>query len=523
MVAETEVPPLRIPSRLSKRAELLIEDGKRLLAQIVERNNNLEPGAGLTAFTYGLGPPGGLYGTIDTAALPYTLANANTAFPITLNRIELSMSYVNQGLIRTAIDQPVDDAFRGGINFKSGQLDEDDLQLLNRTFKKQRPRRSFKNSQIGRANIQAGYDLANSDQQACKQAMKWSRLFGGSGLLINTNQDYKRDLNVEAIGFDSPLMFIAADRWELMMSTASIWDETTPTPFNYYGLTVNRTRVIKILGDDPPSWYRQRLQGWALSFLEQIMRPLSASIKFERLLFELLDEAKVDVYGIANFNTSLASANGTALVQARIQLSNQLKNFQTALVMDKDDTYTQKNLGSLFNGLADIWDRIRLNLCAAAKMPENKLYGIATTGFGSGKDAQDNYNSTVEILRERADPMIDQVGDLRCQQLFGFIPDDLEHEWTPLAVLDGVEQETVKTSKQARIMEQFSTGLLDGQEASESLKKEELLLVDSAVLKGKRDAVPPLSVNPDEADQQHKHAVDLVKAKPQPKPAAKAK
>lgn len=517
---ETVTPPkLTLPSRrdpekeaavLRGRANSLFDTFRKELDDVkdeINRTNQL----GLQGMLSGL--PGF---NQDTAATGFTLGNANGYMPFTLQRIELSYSYQSQGLVRTVINQPIEDAFRGGVKFKSSELDEKDLKELNKAFARKNEGRFGTKTALGRVSARSGYNQTKSDQDAVKETLTWCRLFGGAGLMVNTDQKYDKELRVDAIGEDSPLEFIACDRWELILQQINIDDDLTPTPFNYYGLPIHRSRVQTINGAEAPSYIRMRLQGWGMSILEDSLRAINIYLKFEKLLFELLDEAKIDVYKITGFNASLATAAGTAAIQRRVGLSNQLKNFQSALTMDMLDDYQQKTL--TFSGIPEIYEQVRINLCAYLRIPYDKVFGQSAGGFGSGKDSLDNYNSTVEMIRETANPLVETAGGMRCQQLFGFIPDDLEIEWSPLDVLDGVEQEAVKTSKQARILGQFQVGLLSGQEACEALQKEGLLLVECEVLLGLREPEPPMTENPDEAQAGRDHEKDMVKASAAAKP-----
>lgn len=527
-------PRLVIPSRnhssraiLDRAVDILGQFRKEIdgiKTEIAEqRNNNL----GLAGLLDGV-MPGGMFGGAtagynqDTSTYPNTLANANAYVPISLQRILLNYTYMTQGLIRTLVDQPVEDAFRGGLKFKSSELDEDDVAKLNRQFKRKRAISTEKSTALTRVNVSAGYNLNNSDQEAVKAVAKWARLFGGAGLIVNTDQNFTKELNVEAIKEDSPLEFIPADRWELVLQQVNIFDQLAPTPFSYYGLPLHRSRVAIMLWGEAPSYIRLRLQGWGMSILEESIRAVNAYLKFEKLLFELLDEAKIDVYKIKGFNTALASPASQQRIQQRVLLGNQLKNFQSAITMDMEDDYNQKQLS--FTGIAEIYEQLRTNLCAYLKFPKNKLFGESAGGFSSGKDSLDNYNSTVGGVREQVEPIALGVGELRCQQLFGFVPEDLECEWCPLDVLDGVEQESVKTTKQTRIVEQFQMGLISGEEACESLQKEGLLLVECEVLLGLRDVEPPMSQNPEEMDKQQKGQEKLasMKAKKTPHNGGKA-
>lgn len=465
------------------------------IRQDVDRSN-ASPGGPAQWGLQGLlnGVFGGSPWQTQTIAQPYTLANGNAYVPLSLNLILLSYSYMTQGLIQTVVTQPVDDAFRGGVKLKTSELEEDQLACLHRVMKRNQPRiqsKKLRNSIAGWVNYNAGCNLAQSDWTSIKQALYWARLYGGGGLVINTDQHYSSELDPDKIRPDSPLIFIPADRWELVLSNINIFDPKSPIPFNYYGYPLHTSRVMKVVWNPAPAYIRLRLQGWGMSEVERCIRSINSFLKFENLIFELLDEAKVDVYKIENFNAQLLSPNGTQNVTRRIQMANQLKNFNNALVMDMKDDYEQKQLGGLFAGLSDAWEQLRLNLCSDLKIPRNKLFGESAGGFSSGEDALENYNSTVESLRETAEPLVLDVAALRCQQQFGFIPDDLEVEWPSLRVMTQKDEEETKTSKQARAIGLYEKGLYTDKETSEALKKEGLLIIDSEVLKGKRKAVAP--------------------------------
>lgn len=453
----------------------------------------------------------------QTISSPYPLAASTSYMPVTLNRVLLSYAFMSQGLIQTVINQPVEDAFRGGVRVKTDELDEKELKDLNNSLKKPR---AVDRKLARKLNPNAAINLANSDIAVAKDVCQWARLYGGAGLIINTEQNYSTELNVEAIGPDSLLEFIAADRWELLLTQTNAFDGRNPTPFNFYGLPIHYSRVTKVLGKEAPSYIRLRLQGWGMSEIESCMRAINSFVKFENLIFELLDEAKIDVYKIQGFNDQLLSGTGTQQTQERIALSNRLKNYQNALAMDAEDDYMQKQI--TWSGLAEIWQELRMNLSSALRIPMNKLFGQSATGFGGGEDALENYNAIVEGVRIEAEPVMLTIIDLRCQQKFGFIP-EYELEWAPLKIATGVEEQEIKTAQQTRIMEMFAQRLTTGQETSQLLRKEGLLTMETEVSKGLRDVEPMAANDGDPSDK--KIAADkdaaVAAAKAKPKPAAK--
>src|SRR3990167_8523702 len=78
-----------------------------------------------TVYPPGYGDDNLLNGVFDgysyggsTISQPWELGMNSAASFLSLNRILLSYAYITHGIIQTMIDQPVEDAFRGGLEFK---------------------------------------------------------------------------------------------------------------------------------------------------------------------------------------------------------------------------------------------------------------------------------------------------------------------------------------------------------------------------------------------------------------------
>ena len=50
--------------------------------------------------------------------------------PLTIQRVILNYLYASHGILQTAVEQPVQDALRGGVDIVSGELSPDDLGVL---------------------------------------------------------------------------------------------------------------------------------------------------------------------------------------------------------------------------------------------------------------------------------------------------------------------------------------------------------------------------------------------------------
>lgn len=373
----------------------------------------------------------------------------------------LSEAYVEKGLVQTIIDEPVNDGFRGGIEIKTKQIDTDQCEYLNRYMEEQ-----------------------NDFSHIC-QAVKWKRLFGGSGVLLITDQDPMTPLDIEAISEDRPFELRAVDMWELFWTKQNTEDYSAAIDqqdlsdvefYNYYAQQVHKSRVRKMKGKEAPSFVRPRLRGWGLSCLEPVIDGLNQYLKAINLVFEVLDEFKIDVYKIKNLANTLINPQGAQKVQQRIQLANKQKNFQNAIAMDVEDDYIQKELS--FTGIAETMEGIRLQIASELRMPLSKIFGIPSSGFSSGEDDIENYNAMIESeIRQKIKHDVVFIVKLRCQQLFGFLPDDLTIEFKPLRILSSEQEQNVKNAKHQRLMSTVQSGLMTVEEYKDACNKDNLLSV----------------------------------------------
>jgi phage-related protein (TIGR01555 family) len=379
---------------------------------------------------------------------------------ISNNRQLLSEMYVEHGIIQTLVDQPVSDAFSTGFDIKSSQLDADDCEAILQWCEEYRVLHSL------------------------MEAMNWTRLYGGGAIFIITDDMPHIPLKIEDLDADSNIEFRACDMWELyqfknddysVIATGS--NRLNDMTYTYRGFTVDPSRVMRIDGKKAPSFVRPRLRGWGMSECEKIVRPLNTYLKNQNVIFELLDEAKVDVYGIEGFNASLASTDASIRAAKRVQQANYLKSFVSALVMDKEDTYEQKQIS--FAGLGEMLDQVRLELATALKMPMTKLFGMSAAGFNSGEDDIENYNAMIESeIRSKCKGHVVQLLKIACQIELGFIPDDLTINFKSLRILPATEEEQVKTQQFNRIMSSWQSGLIQPEEAREGINRNSLLPVE---------------------------------------------
>lgn len=372
----------------------------------------------------------------------------NRYYLLSNDRNTLTYTYLTHGIVQTMIDQPVDDAFRGGLEINCDETSPEDIIDLQ------------------------NYLANNNVIEEIKRGIRWSRLFGGGGIVIADGGEPSKPFNKNQVNQDSPLSFYGADLWELYMTNTNLYVEEKPyvdspkndIPFMFYGVPLHKTRVLRILGKDAPSFLRPQLRGWGMSELERLIRDLNSYLKNQDVIFELLDEAKIDVYKIKDLNSFLITPDGTAKIQNRIQLSNQLKNFQNALIMDLNDEYDQKQVN--FSGLAEMLTEIRKMIANSLKMPISKIFGQSITGMNGGEDDIENYNCMIESeIRGKYNHIIIEVLKICAMKVWGQCPKSLNFKFKPLRELSALDVENVKNQKLNRILQLVNSGLLDSDQA----------------------------------------------------------
>ena len=390
---------------------------------------------------------------ITTLSRTDQLINSTGFTNLTNNRALLSNLYTEQGILQHLVDVPPDDAVRGGLDIRSPELSDDDITALQ------------------------DYIEEEAILQKYAQARKWARLFGGAGLIINAGQGRLDQFDIDKIKTTTPLEFYPVDRWELMAPlSGSPVDQFKPMfkgdePFQYYGHALHQTHVLKFKNKEAPSFIRSMYMGWGMSELERLVRSYNMFLKNNNVIYELLDEAKIDVFGITGFNSSMATSAGTKLVADRVSMAARLKNFQSALVMDSTDTYEQKQL--TYSGLAEILSQVRIGIASDCRMPLTKLFGITPSGLGNNDDVE-NYNSMVETeIRSKDRPELNKLLKICFRKVFGFVP-AFHFSFKNLRELSPIDESTVKTQKLNRILAGYTNGIITGEQAAIQINAEHI-------------------------------------------------
>lgn len=384
---------------------------------------------------------------------------------LSLQQILITYLYKTYGILAKIVDIPVDDAYKdGGFDLDADSIDESELQELDKEVK-------------------------NNDIEEIKTARKWARLFGGGALVALDGGDLDKPLNVNRL-YGRDLQFMAVDRWQLSYSkpninmTGGYWQlvQYRKTDANI-SAKIDASRVYVCKGKKAPFIVSQQVQGWGISVFEQIFQDMSQFFKSRNVLFELLDEAKTDVLKLATLQTALSSQSGERALQKMVDMIARNKNYKSQITLSKDDDYEQKQIS--FGGIAEILKEIRIMMAGSANMPVNKIWGEGVTGFGSGEDSLENYNSQIiNEIRTPDNQMVEWVLKLRSYQMFGREIPDLVKTWKNLRVLSAIDEQNIHDHKLANVLQLFDRQLLTPEECMKYLKKQQIFIHDTKALRG---------------------------------------
>lgn len=387
---------------------------------------------------------------------PATLYYNSSPVLLTLIWQPLTYAYKSNGFIQTAINQIVDDAFRNdGLIIKTKTLASDELAKLYKVMEDE------------------------GDIEEIKDTIRWGQLYGGGVLIANTDQNPELPLDEKQLK-GRRLKFMSSDRWQCIANGISPYLAKSFTLTDNMredtqsGITIDSSRIGVFTGVKAPYLLRAMLQGWGLSIFEAIIPPLTQYLKSMGVTLELLDEAKIDVIKIFDLANILLSPNGEAQIRKRLQVVTENKNYKSSIAMDSQDDYQQKQIS--FSGLPEMIVQIQYLVCAALKRPYSKIFGKGSSGFSSGEDDLENYNTIVDSeIRTPAARLIKWAIGLRCLQLFGRIPPDLSIDWKPLRVMSEKDEAEIKDKQFSRYIQLFDRRLIKGQAMATHLAQEGII------------------------------------------------
>jgi phage-related protein (TIGR01555 family) len=409
---------------------------------------------------------------------------AHTAYglPI-LTEQEASNAYRGTWLARKIIDIPALDSVR---NWRSWNADQDEISAL----EAEETRLGLKGKLL--------------------EVHTKARLFGGAALYIGTgDQDPSKPLDPARLGKQGIKHLNVLTKRVLTAGEREL-DAESPDFGKpaFYTLSSSRagqvrihpSRLVILHGAHRPDPDLDGGDGWGDSVLLAISEAVKQADSTSANIASLVFEAKVDVLNIPGLMSQLADPAYEAQLLQRLQLAAMAKGINGMLVLDGEETYTQKSAS--FSGLTDILLAFMQQVSGAADIPITRLLGQAPGGLNAtGDNDIRNYYDRIRSGQELTlQPALAVLDECLIYSALGNRPKEAFYNWRSLWQTTDTERATIGKTTADTIKTIADTGLIpDGVMSKVAVN----MLTEAGIVPGLESEMDEFEAsNPDWQEQQ---------------------
>ena len=324
-------------------------------------------------------------------------------------------------------------------------------------------------------------------RESIKKGMYWARLYGGAAgvIMIKGQDDMSKPLDMDMVTPDSFQGLLILDRWTGVYPSTSIVTDPDDADFglpDYYTIrdeergymvaNVHHSRIIRFIGRELP-WLEQVTElYWGESEVEAIYQDLvrhdnvaanMASLTFRANVTYMETDGLDQLLGTAN--TEMQRRFWNVMAAQSIMESN----FGTRIV-NRGDVMHQHQY--TFAGLADVYDRMMMDVSGAARIPVTKLFGRSPAGMNAtGESDLKNYYDFIDTIRDTTfRGIIERLLPLLALSAWGQVPDDLDIDFAPMDTPTAAENADVIQKRTNAVVQAYQADLLDQKTARMELQ-----------------------------------------------------
>lgn len=388
-----------------------------------------------------------------------------TEYPITRLTQEYNLMnslYRSHWIVRKIIDCIPEDMCKNWISIKT-QMDPEDLKRFDKVQRTTRIKRDI------------------------LKALKWGRLYGGAGAVIII-EGHENILD-EPLKYDSimPGSFkglIATDRWTGLSPSSEIIEDVSspdfglPKYYEWFSETgemtkVHHSRILRFIGRELPLLERYSEIGWGASEVEIIYDELKKRDNTSWNIAQLIFLANLRVLKMDGLGEALAVGDERSQkdIYNVVSQQNQLMNNMGLCLMDREDVF--ETYQYTFAGLNDIYQSFMLDISGAAEIPVTKLFGRSPAGLSATgeSDMQNYYDMIGQKQGSQLEPALDKLLPIMAMSEFGYIPNDLDYEFNPIAEQSEDELANIVDKKTTSIINAYESGIITHKVALNELKQ----------------------------------------------------
>lgn len=273
-------------------------------------------------------------------------------------------------------------------------------------------------------------------QRKLNEALMWSSLYGGVGILIVTDAGIETPINET-----QRIQRLVVLPPEMITEHGNINDDILSENYakhDYYkigksktltgGAIVHYSRLIILNAIPFPPFSKQT---FGISDLQPVYKAIKHFDSTSANAGELVTESKTDIFKMTGLTDMLRTEQGTAMIADAITFINHIKTSTGVLLCDMQNDYLQKELS--FAGVDSLLTAFRNAVAGAADMPVTILFGQSVSGLASGDEDTRNYHHTIKSLQEkRLRPVLNRLDPLICNEALGYFPTDWRFEFDSL-------------------------------------------------------------------------------------------
>lgn len=377
-----------------------------------------------------------------------------------LSESDAEQLYAADDIAAKVVDAPVEDSLREG--WKLVNIDEIQKKRLDSEF----------------------HDRLKLTSKI-ETAWKYSRMYGGGGLLLVTDDtaDFSTPLNPARM--KSIRSVIAFTRYELQgQDIESDLESPNYGLPRYYmisprggqsgggtaGQKFHHSRVIRFEGKLlPPRLFSQN-NYWHDSYLNALQNSLLNFNTAHDSAALAVQDFRIAVFKLKNLQALVAN-NQDDLVKKRLEIVNLSKSIAKAVVIDSEGESFEYSATS-FTGIPEILDKMTKRLQAGTPLPHTRLFGNSPSGMGgSGRHEEVNWYDYIASLQDSLlHPIL-----MRLYTLIGAqttikipLPQDFDIEFNPLWQMDEREIAEIRSKQAATDQIYLENGVLDSAEIRDS-------------------------------------------------------
>ena len=380
------------------------------------------------------------------------------------NLDQLTTMYRVNWLCKRIIDMPTEDMVRSWYKL-STDISEDDIHDLIRL------------------------EAKNNIKQEIADAIRWSRLYGGSiALIVIKDQDDLLDLplDIDSLSFDCFKGLLVLDRTQGISPSIEIEDNMDDPDFGlpmYYNVSydlgghlstmrIHHSRILRFVGRELPHSEMISESYWGASEMEHIYEELMKRSATSANIAQLLFQANITTLKMSDFGEALALGSDSQKnnILNAIETENRFRSSFGIQLLSSGDS--MENLSYSFSGISDIYEQFMMDMAGAAEIPATKLFGRSPQGLNStGESDLKNYYETIAQMQERhLRPALEKLVPIMAISCWGYCPESIEIVFDPLVTISPKDRAEMVNIGSNMIFRAFELNLISKEEACSELK-----------------------------------------------------